>query len=95
MRSYLRITTLLILAVMLQPGHYRDGIALAQETRAETIAQKQEEKSASPTPAPVGSRFVRPSPRRLDRSTAPDPCRRRRTSRVPGQLPACGCARET
>ena len=50
MRSYLRITTLLILAVMLQPGHYRDGIALAQETRAETIAQKQEEKSASLTP---------------------------------------------
>jgi hypothetical protein len=49
MRCYLRITALLILAVIL-PGQYPGGIALAQETRAETIAQQQEQKSARLTP---------------------------------------------
>jgi hypothetical protein len=50
MRSSLRIITLLILTVVLQPGQYPGGIALAQETRTETIAQEQEKKSANLTP---------------------------------------------
>jgi hypothetical protein len=50
MTLHLRVTTLLILAVMLQPGQDPDAIALGQETRAETIAQEQEKKSAALTP---------------------------------------------
>ena len=50
MRCYLQITTLLILTAILQPGQYGVGIALAQETRAEAIAQQQKKKSASLTP---------------------------------------------
>jgi hypothetical protein len=50
MRFYLRVTTLLVTAMLLQSGQYPGGIALAQETRAETIAQQQENKSAGLTP---------------------------------------------
>src|SRR5215813_1837314 len=50
MRFYLRIPTLLIAAVILFLGHNFGGIALAQETRAETIARQQEEKAARLTP---------------------------------------------
>jgi hypothetical protein len=49
-RFYLRVTTLLVTAMLLQSGHYPGGVALAQETRAETIAQQQENKSAGLTP---------------------------------------------
>jgi hypothetical protein len=49
MRFYLRIPTLLILTVILHPGQNAE-VALAQATRAETIAQQQEEKAGRLTP---------------------------------------------
>ena len=59
MRSYLRITTLMMVAMMLQSVLCPGGIALAQETRAETIAQQQEKKSATLTPeAPTRAEHI-------------------------------------
>src|SRR5262245_25509809 len=49
MRFCLQFGTLLFLTVML-PGQYFCGTAMAQETRAETIARQQEEKAAKATP---------------------------------------------
>jgi hypothetical protein len=50
MRSHLGVTTLLMLAAMLRSPEYVGGLGLAQETRAEIIAQQQDDKAGRLTP---------------------------------------------
>src|SRR5215470_3960001 len=51
MRSWrITLTILVTLVAIMQSPEYPGGIALAQETRAETIARQQDEKAARLTP---------------------------------------------